>query len=151
MVGFVLLCFKSPLVIFKHILSEMSGTLKAWKIGLFLEVFCFGLVFSYQEGRSRYVTERGYWTKHIHTQSSPSWNCTLYDSKGVWGLPWWLSGKEPACPHRRHRSDPWVGKILWRRKWQPTLVLLPREFRGQRSVEVYSPRGHKKSDLRTKQ
>ena len=24
------------------------------------------------------------------------------------GLPWWLRGKEPACPYRRCRSDPWV-------------------------------------------
>ena len=35
--------------------------------------------------------------------------------------PRWLSGQESAC--RRHRSlwlDPWVGKIPWRRAWQPT-------------------------------
>ena len=24
--------------------------------------------------------------------------------------------------------DPWVGKILWRRKWQPTTVFLPGQF-----------------------
>ena len=36
--------------------------------------------------------------------------------------------------------------IGWRRKWQPTLVLLPREFRGQRSLVGYSPRGRKESD-----
>ena len=41
------------------------------------------------------------------------------------GLPWWLSGKEPAWQCRRCRFDPWVRKILWRRKWQPTLVFLP--------------------------
>ena len=29
--------------------------------------------------------------------------------------------------------NPWDGKIPWRRKWQPTPVLLPREFRGQRT------------------
>ena len=27
------------------------------------------------------------------------------------GLPWWLSGKEPTCRCRRHRFDPWSGKI----------------------------------------
>ena len=27
--------------------------------------------------------------------------------------------------------DPWVGKIPWRRKWQPTPVYLPGEFHGQ--------------------
>ena len=29
--------------------------------------------------------------------------------------------------------DPWVGKIPWRRKWQPISVLLPEEFHGQGS------------------
>ena len=26
-------------------------------------------------------------------------------------LPWWLSGKEPACQCRRHGFNPWAGKI----------------------------------------
>ena len=30
--------------------------------------------------------------------------------------------------------DPWVGKIPWRRKWQPTPVLLPRKSHGRRSL-----------------
>ena len=30
--------------------------------------------------------------------------------------------------------DPWVGKILWRRAWLPTPVLLPGESHGQRSL-----------------
>ena len=34
--------------------------------------------------------------------------------------------------------DSWVGKILWRRKWQSTLVFLPGEFHGQRSLAGYS-------------
>ena len=29
----------------------------------------------------------------------------------IWGLPWWLSGKESAHQCRRHRFDPWFGKI----------------------------------------
>ena len=41
------------------------------------------------------------------------------------GLLRWLSGKESACRCRRHGFDPWVGKIPWGRKWQPTLVFLP--------------------------
>ena len=43
--------------------------------------------------------------------------------------------------------DPWVRKIPWRKEWQPTLVFLPGEFHGQRSLEGYSPWGHKESDL----
>ena len=35
--------------------------------------------------------------------------------------------------------DPWVGKIPWRSAWQPTLVLLPRESHGQRSLAGCSP------------
>ena len=34
----------------------------------------------------------------------------------------------------RHRFNPWVGKIPWRRKWQPTPLFLPGEFHGQRSL-----------------
>ena len=41
------------------------------------------------------------------------------------GLPWRLTGKESACQYRRRRFDPWVGKIPWRRKWQPTPVFSP--------------------------
>ena len=41
---------------------------------------------------------------------------------------------------------PWVGKIPWRRKWQPTPVFLPGESHGQRSLAGYSPWGHKESD-----
>ena len=36
-------------------------------------------------------------------------------------------GKEPACQCRRHKRfgfDPWVGKIPWRRAWEPTPVFL---------------------------
>ena len=36
------------------------------------------------------------------------------------GLPWWLSGNEPICQCKRLRFNPWMGKIPWRRKWQPT-------------------------------
>ena len=37
--------------------------------------------------------------------------------------------------------DPWVGKIPWRRKLQPTPISLPREFHGQRSLIGYSTCG----------
>ena len=33
--------------------------------------------------------------------------------------------------------DPWVRKIPWRRKWQSSLVFLPGEFHGQRSLAGY--------------
>ena len=42
--------------------------------------------------------------------------------------------------------DPWVGKTLWSRKWQPTPVFLPGKFHGQRSLVDCSPWGRKESD-----
>ena len=43
--------------------------------------------------------------------------------------------------------DPWVGKIPWRRAWQPTIVFLLVESQGQRSLVGYSLWDHKESDL----
>ena len=65
------------------------------------------------------------------------------------GPPRGLTGKEPIsqCRRRkRHRLDPWVEKIPWRRKWQPIPVLLPGELHKQRSLAGYSPWGGKESD-----
>ena len=42
---------------------------------------------------------------------------------------------------------PRVGKVRWRRAWQPTPVFLPGESHGQRSLAGYSPRGHNESDV----
>ena len=56
------------------------------------------------------------------------------------GLPRWHRGKESKHQCRRckrHRLDPWVGKIPWRRAWQPTLVFLPRKSHGPRSLAVH--------------
>ena len=61
------------------------------------------------------------------------------------GLPWWLNGKESTCQSRRRGFDPWVGKIPWRRKWQPTLIFLPGKSHGQRSLEDYSPWDHERA------
>ena len=35
--------------------------------------------------------------------------------------------------------DPWIGKMLWRKKWQPNPVFLPGKVHGQRSLMDYSP------------
>ena len=39
---------------------------------------------------------------------------------------------------KRHRFDPWIGKIPWRTAQQPTPVFLPGESLGQRSLVGYS-------------
>ena len=46
----------------------------------------------------------------------------------------------------RTRFDPWVGKIPWRRAWQPTPAFLSGESHGQRSLVGYSARGRRESD-----
>ena len=61
------------------------------------------------------------------------------------GFPGGTSSKESAHQwrrHKRHWFDPWVGKIPWKRAWQPTPVFLPGESHGQRS-----PVGHDWSHL----
>ena len=52
------------------------------------------------------------------------WN-ELNWTECIFSIPWWLNSNDSACQCSWHRFSPWVGKILWRRKWQPTPVLLP--------------------------
>ena len=68
-------------------------------------------------------------------------------------LSWWCSDKEYTCRSRRHRFDPWVGKISWRKRWQSMPVFLPGKFHWERSLAGYSPRDRKRvgHDLVTKQ
>ena len=40
--------------------------------------------------------------------------------------------------HKRHRFDPWVKRITWRRAWQATPVFLPGESHEKRSMVGYS-------------
>ena len=77
------------------------------------------------------------------TQSAPGWIhrcrtggeeepctwcvCVLSRSVGYQGFAGGANGKESTCQcrrHKRHGFNPWVRKILWRKKWQPTPVLL---------------------------
>ena len=65
------------------------------------------------------------------------------------GLPGGSSGKDPDCQcrgYKRHGFHPWVGKIPWRRAWQPSSLSLPGESHEQRSLAGHSPWGHKESD-----
>ena len=68
------------------------------------------------------------------------------DSRGFPGGP---SGKEPACHQcrrpKRHRFDPWVGKIPWRSARQSTPLFVPGESHGQGNLVSYGPQGHEES------
>ena len=68
----------------------------------------------------------------------------------------WMLGASPVAlvvknrlPMRETgetRFSPWVGKIPWRRAWQPTPVFLPGESYGQKSLVGYSLQGHTELD-----
>ena len=64
----------------------------------------------------------------------------------VVGLPCVSNGKKNLSAMQETRVDPWVGKVPWRRAWQPTRVFLPGESHRQRRLAGYSPRGRKGSD-----
>ena len=64
-------------------------------------------------------------------------------------FPKWLSGKESTCQCRtrqRQGFDPWVRKIPWRSKRQPTPVFSARKPRGQRSHRVTGRRTRTRLD-----
>ena len=62
------------------------------------------------------------------------------------GFPRGSDGKESACNSGEPGFNPWIGKIPWRREWQPTLIFLPGESHGQRSLSGCSPWGRKGLD-----
>ena len=69
----------------------------------------------------------------------------MYMYVAIWGFPGGTVVKI-ACQCRRRRRlgfDTWVGKIPWKRGWQPTTIFLPGESHGQRSLTDYSPRCHR--------
>ena len=62
------------------------------------------------------------------------------------GFPGGSDRKESSC-NAGDGFKPWIGKIPWKREWQPTPVFLPGEFGGQRSLTGYSLQGCKESDM----
>ena len=44
------------------------------------------------------------------------------------GLPWHLGDKESACQYWKCGFDPWIRKIPWKMKWQPTPVFFSWEI-----------------------
>ena len=50
-----------------------------------------------------------------------------------------------VCQCRRLWFDPWIRKILWRRKWQPTPIFFPEKCHGQRSLAGYITWDHKRA------
>ena len=78
-----------------------------------------------------------------------SWNCFFSNitSLTLKYFPGGSDGKSICLQSEIPRFDPWVGKILWRRIWQPTPVFLAGKSHGWRSLAGYSPWGRKESDM----
>ena len=67
----------------------------------------------------------------------------------ILGFAWWLSGQNVCQQWKRHRRcmfHLWMGKVPWRREWQPTPVFLPEKSHGQSNLVGYSPKGCRESD-----
>ena len=80
---------------------------------------------------------------HLNPHSVLTTTCKLRDknvlsSSSYQCFPWWLNGRESACQCRKHRFDPWVRNIPWRRKWQLTPVFLPGKSHRVSSLVDYS-------------
>ena len=84
---------------------------------------------------------------NLNVIGNKEWRPTLVLTHCICRLPWWLRWLSICLQCGRPGFDPWVGKIPWRRKWQPTPVFLPGESQKRRSLAGYSPWGCKESDM----
>ena len=81
------------------------------------------------------------WTFRAFCLSCPhTFKLRVLDTAGnsaswFWLLRFWFSScsRWTVRGYRRPRLHPWVGNILWRRKWQPTPVFLPGELTDRRA------------------
>ena len=86
------------------------------------------------------VSPQSWWTgipRKEEPEKDPIQTATKPVSWGPGGFPGDTRGKESTCQSRkceRRGFDPWVGRIPWRRAWQPTPVFLPGESHEQRNL-----------------
>ena len=91
-----------------------------------------------------WYTDYGAWTQNMPLESDHSVYCFYSKSPcnlNTRGFPGGASDKELTCQCKRVKRyvlDPWMGKIPWRRSWQPTPVFLSGESHRQRSLVGYS-------------
>ena len=89
------------------------------------------------EGGSGWGTHVYPWLIHVNVWQKPLQYCKVISLQLIFKK----KKKEIACQCRRYTRygfNPWVGKILWRRKWQPSPVFLPGESHGQMNLVGYS-------------
>ena len=81
--------------------------------------------------------------RHLVTNLLATFQLLQNKTCGLKDLPGGSVSKEFACNTGRPRFHPWVRKVPWRRKWQPTPGFLPGESHRQRSLVSYSSWGCK--------
>ena len=89
-----------------------------------------GSIHTVTNGKISFLMAEEYFTVYMYTPGANS-------------LVAQLVKKKTCLQCRRLGFSPWVRKIPWRRKRQPTLVLVPGKFHGPRSLAGYSPWGRK--------
>ena len=93
------------------------------------------------------VMDREAWRAAVHAVAKSQTrlkqlSSSSSSSKGTWEASQMVVKNLPASAgDMRHGFDLWVGKIPWRRTWQPTPLFPPGECHGQRSLVGYSPQG----------
>ena len=93
-----------------------------------------------------YITATGSSALNQLYRLLPKWGSIIHSEKNELGFSGHSDSKESCNAGDLGLSPgliPWVRKIPWRKNWLPTLVFLPGEFHGQRSLVGYSPWGHK--------
>ena len=113
--------------------SRLRREKKGFHINAFLRItlsYCFP---TYKVGIIRVSTVVSIVYKAL-SKPSNSINCLYRCYKS--SLVAWSVKNLPAM--QETRFDPWVGKIPWRRKWQPTLVFLSGKSHGQRCLVSHS-------------
>ena len=93
----------------------------------------------------RIPMDRGAWRAAVHRVAKSQ--TRLEQLSTHTGFPGGSAIKNLVCQVGDSGSIPKVGKIPWRRKWQPTPVFLPGKSHGQRSLVGYGPWGRKESAM----
>ena len=151
-------------MIFCHLLDfSYWETLKyAWKnLGMWIYLFNWKLYeiwiqFKYYQWKFTCKLRYTISIKHMPIFRDSIWNKPQqyifhFDYIGNYIYIYWVSLVTQTVKHlpamQRPKFDCWVRQIPWRRKWQPTPVLLLGKFHGWRSLVGYSPWGHKELDM----